>query len=330
MKKPIYKIALLAYEDVIPATLFAFRDLIMFANMIASASHGGNIQVDLVSANGGQVQLGGGTAINTKSLSRTQYDALVVPGFIISNKQAFNLLEARLHKEIALIKRQYNKGVLIAANCVGAFLLGAAGILNGHRVTTSWLFAEKLAMLYPEAKVEPKHVLIKDDPILSTGAFSAMNDLAGFFIKAHLGKEVLSQTQNLTLSPGVGGNQDRFIDSRLQSVKHSPFVERVQSWLQQHLDQKYSLDALAQSLSMTPRTLMRRYKQETQSTPLLYLQQKRMQKAKQLLINSDLSVEQVAEHVGYQDVNGFRKVFYREVGERPSVFRKTMGAQYEY
>lgn len=330
MKKPTYKIALLAYEGAIPATLFAFRDLIMFANMISGVSRGGNIQVDVVSAAGGQVRLGGDTAVATQSLSQSKYDALVVPGFIISNKQDINLLDVRLHKEIALIKHQYDQGVLVAANCVGAFLLGAAGILDDHRVTTSWLYAEKLASLFPQARVEPKHVLIKDERILSTGAFSAMNDLAAFFIKAHLGQEILSQTQNLTLSPGVGGNQDKFIDTRLQPTKHSAFVERVHSFLQKHLDQKYSLEALAHTMSMTPRTLMRRYKQQTHSTPLLYLQQKRMQKAKQLLINSELSVEQVAEQVGYQDVNGFRKVFYREVGERPSEFRKSMGNQYEY
>jgi len=328
MKRPSYKIALLAYEGALSATLFAFRDLVLFANMIASATGKPAIKVDVVSAKGGQVTLAGGTNTDTRCASRLQFDALVIPGFVFSQAQDLKQLLVGFNNEALLIKRLHEKGTLIAANCVGTFLLGEAGLLDHRHVTTAWLFATKLSRYYPKANVDAQHILLKDGNVMTTGAFTSMHDLAIAFIREHLGEKVAQQTQNLTLSAGVGENQNKFIDASLQPAKTSPFIDKIQNCLQQNLKNRYSLEYLAELMSVTPRTLMRRYKQQTQSTPLAYLQAIRIQQAKQLLVHSDLSVERVAEEVGYQDVNGFRRVFLREVGERPSEFRKSMGTKH--
>lgn len=326
MNQTSYKIALLAYENCLSSTLFAFRDLIAFANEIVRATGKAGLTVDIVSAKGKGVTLAGGINVSTKSANRLKYHALVVPGFMFSDQNGLKQYLKRYVNEVRLLKSQHEKGTLIAGNCVGAFLLGEAGLLDNKHVTTSWLFEARLSRYYPHAQVNAKQIMIKDAGIITTGAFASMNDLAFDFITEHLGESVARKTQNLTLTPGVGKNQDKFVDSSFFTTTQSPFVSSVNAWLIKNLHQRYSLEALAAHMNMTPRTLMRRYKQQVHSTPLVYLQTQRMAQAKEWLLTSDKSIEQIAELVGYQDVNGFRKVFRREVGERPMDFRQSMGA----
>jgi transcriptional regulator GlxA family with amidase domain len=322
MVKSIYSIALLAFEDGLPSTLFAFKDLMAFANEIAKYDKKIGIKVEIVSACGGTVTLAGGLSIQTKSANRCQYDALVVPGFMFTQKDGLLEYVQSFVKEIELLKRLHKNEVKIAGSCVGAFLLAEAGLLDSRKATTSWLFESRLQEYYPKVTVDARHILLKDKNILTTGAFSSIHDLAFHFITEHLGESVARKTQNLTLTPGVGDNQIKFVDTSFFTLSSSPFIETIHAWLIKKLNQRYSLDALALHMCMTPRTLMRRYKHKTNSTPLHYLQQQRVVRAKALLLTTDMNIDAIAESVGYQDTNAFRKVFCREVGERPVDFRR--------
>ena len=323
MTEYIYRIALLAYKDCLPSTLFSFRDLIAFANEIAKYDGKNAIKVDIVSAQGGEVVLAGGMSIATRSASRVQFDALIVPGFMFTQQQGLNRYIKSFTREIRLLQRLDKKGILIAGNCVGAFLLAEAGLLDDKKVATSWLFASRLQQAYPNIKVDSSCTLITDESVITTGAFSSIHDLAFYFVRLYLGERIVRKTQNLTLTPGVGDNQNKFIDASFFITPRSPFVESIQTWLMDHLDERYSLERLASFMCVTPRTLMRRYKQDAQQTPLAFLHKQRVIKAKALLHSTDMNVDRIAEAVGYQDTNAFRKIFCREVGENPTDFRSS-------
>ncbi|MFY0639422.1 MAG: helix-turn-helix domain-containing protein [Bermanella sp.] len=323
MKKSNYTIALLAYENCLSSSLFSFRDLIAFANEIARHENKPGIDVELVSVDGATVSLAGDISVHTKAVNQVKFDAIVIPGFMFTQQQGLQRFIQDFQKEIKLLKRLHKQNILIAGNCVGAFLLGEAGLLNDKNATTSWLFESRLKRFYPKVKVDTSKVLVEDKNIMTTGAFSSIHELAFYFIKKHLDQSIASKTQNITLTPGVGQNQTKFIDQSFYATTKSPFIEKVESWLTEHLDQRYSLESLSSAMCVTPRTLMRRYKQKTNSTPLAFLHKKRVDKAKELLRTSELNIDCIALQVGYQDTNAFRKVFKRTVGERPVDYRSS-------
>ena len=323
MNQSNYTIALLAYENCLSSSLFSFRDLIAFSHEIAKHENKPVIGVELVSVNGAMVSLAGDIGVHTKAVNKVKFDAIVIPGFMFTQQQDLKGYLQGFQKEINLLKRLYKKEIFIAGNCVGAFLLSEAGLLDGRNATTSWLFESRLKRYYPKIKVDTSNVLVEDRNVMTTGAFSSIHELAFYFIKKHLDQSIATKTQNITLTPGVGQNQAKFIDQSFFVPSKSPFIEKIESWLIAHLDQRYSLENLSSAMCVTPRTLMRRYKQKTNSTPLAYLHKKRVDRAKELLRSSDLNIDCIALQVGYQDTNAFRKVFIREVGERPVDYRSS-------
>lgn len=323
MKDTHYTIALLAYDNCLSSSLFSFRDLIAFANEIARFDNKPGIDVVLVSVDGQPINLAGDICVQTKAANKVKFDAIVIPGFMFTQQQNLQSYVKDLKKEINLLKRLHKKDIFIAGNCVGAFLLAQAGLLDNKQATTSWLFESRFKRHYPSIKVDASKVLVEHGNIMTTGAFSSIHELAFYFIKKHFNDKIASQTQNLTLTPGVGQNQAKFIDASFFKPVQSPFVEKIQTWLMANLDQRYSLEQLAQAMCMTPRTLMRKYKLKTQSTPLAFLHKKRVERAKALLRNSELNIDSIAQQVGYLDTNAFRKVFCREVGERPMEYRNS-------
>lgn len=318
-----YHIGLLAYSECLSSTLLGFRDLIEFANAIAH--HQGRtsnpIQISVISADKQSVTIAGGLTLEVHDYKPETLNAVVVPGFMFPERKGIHRYAGTLKNELHLLKQLHAKGCLIGANCVGAFLLAEAGLLNGKRATTSWLFESTLAKYYPDAKVDSQRILIEDAEIITTGAYASMHELAYYFISKVYGESIALKTRNLTLTPGIGDNQQLFVDPSFFTQGYSPYVERIHQWLMDNMMKSYSLAALADFMASTPRTLMRRYKKETHSTPLLYLQKQRIAKAKEQLLSSDDSIERIADQCGYQDVNAFRKLFIRETGERPLDFR---------
>ena len=217
MKKPNYTIALLAYENCLSSSLFSFRDLIAFANEIAKHENKPVIGVELVSVNGATVSLAGDISVHTKAANKVKFNAIVIPGFMFTQQQDLQGYLQDFQKEVKLLKRLYKKGVFIAGNCVGAFLLSEAGVLDDRCATTSWLFESRLKRNYPNVKVDASKVLVEDRNVMTTGAFSSIHELAFYFIKKHLDQSIATKTQNITLTPGVGSNQTKFILSLIKN-----------------------------------------------------------------------------------------------------------------
>jgi len=317
-------IALLAYPNCLPSTLFAFRDLVLFANQIAQLHGKPPIAVELVSADGDQVALADKQWAQTKRFNAQRFSYLVVPGFLFGHPDELPQRLEGYQKEAALIASAYGRGLTIASNCVGAFLLGRAGILAQRKVTTSWVFESTLQNLFENARVDARKTLEIDGRIMSSGAYSAMNEIAFHLIRTLHGDKVAHQTQNLTLHTSIGENQYKFVDQSLMRHTSSNFSKAVENWLIEHMKAPYSLEHLASFMSVSPRTLLRRYKKETQTTPLAFLQRRRIERAKHLLLSTSQSIELIAQEVGYQDPNAFRQIFRREVHETPSDYRKTI------
>jgi transcriptional regulator GlxA family with amidase domain len=212
-------------------------------------------------------------------------------------------------------------GRAVVSICVGAFILGTAGALDGRRATTAWLFAEDLRSQVPAADVVSDEIVISDSGVTTTAAFSAMYDFVLDLIERHHGATVARRTARIALLDDSRTSQSPYVDERLLPPAGSSFARSVQRQLERHLDVPYDLSGLAEHFHVSPRTLLRHYKAETGEAPLAHLQRARVRHAQHLLETTTWTLGEVQRSVGYRDSGAFTALFRRYTGLAPRDYR---------
>ncbi|MGB4116371.1 MAG: helix-turn-helix domain-containing protein [Polaromonas sp.] len=326
--KRSFRIAILAYQACMGAEIFAIADVLLIATHMARAL--GKVadapfDIQIVGLLGNSVDVAGGIAVGTKR-PRGVYDLLVVPGLEVSQRGQWAARIKPLKRELAFIQKTFARGTPVASVCVGSFLLAEAGLLDGRKATTAWLFAKELASGYPAVQVTQDAVLVEDGAVTTTGAVSSAFDLAIHIVKHQLGAQVATATARVALLQNARNSQLPYVDEALVAPGDTSLGEGfsvgVKQWLKHRLAAPYDLEALAQAFHVSSRTLLRRVKAETGQSPLALLQQARIDKAKKLLSNTTQSVAQITEDVGYSDVATFSRLFARQVSETPAKYRR--------
>ncbi|WP_318210470.1 GlxA family transcriptional regulator [Streptomyces sp. SJL17-1] len=317
------RVGVLAYPGCFASEVFGVPDLLTMAAHVAGPDAPG-YRVSIVSPRR-RVTASGGAVLDVRPLR--EVDVLVVPGFEPAPAPAtaratdIGARLAGLAPETAAIRASAAAGTAVVSLCVGAFLLADAGLLDGRRATTSWLYAGELARRCPEADVRPEHLVVTDRGVTTTAAFSAMYDFALDLIRRHSGAPVARTTARIALVDDVRSSQSPYVDPRLLPQPGGEFSERVMRRLDQNLAARYELGALAEAFRVSPRTLLRRFAEETGRSPLAHLQASRVRRARHLLEATDRTVAAVAAAVGYQDPGTFAALFARHTGHRPSAYR---------
>lgn len=313
------RIALLAYPGCMGLQLFSVADILAIGADLAHAPI--PLEVQWVSMHGRRVLLSGGTSIETvKPTGR--YDVLIVPGFGLSRPVDWHSKLAACGAEIEFIRRSFAKGTRVASACVGAFLLAEAGLLDGRKAVTSWLFAGELARRYPSVAVQAEGLLVEDSAVITTGAVSAATDLAVYLVKRLFGTEAAIATARVTLLAEQRSSQAPYVDASIAAQSLPDFSQRLAEWFNQRLPAPYSLPAVAAAFHTSPSTLMRRVRSETGQTPLALLHGARVEKARQLLRTTSWNMQRIAEAVGYADASSFSRLFTRHTGQTPMRYRR--------
>lgn len=323
------RIAVLAYDGCMGMEVFGLCDTLLVANRVTQALEGMAaplFDVSVISLSGAEVRVAGGLRIGTRRPARQRPDLLVIPGMELSERASCMQPLLRLAPEVAFIARTFAKGTPVAAVCVGAFMLGEAGLLDGRRATTSWLFAADLARRFPAAAVDASALLVEDSGVATTGSFSATFDLAMHLIRKSASPKVQRAVARMALLDERRDSQAPYIDTRMLARPTGTFGTSVAAWLDQRLAEPYDLTALAQAFHVSGRTLLRRFKEETGMSPLSHLQHARIGRAKHLLESTRQSVAQVTERVGYGDVATFGTLFKRIAGHSPAQYRRRFKA----
>ncbi|QYF94139.1 helix-turn-helix domain-containing protein [Massilia sp. PAMC28688] len=318
-------IAILAYEGCMGMEVFGLCDTLLMANRVAAAlGHAGPLfQVAVLGMLGESVAAAGGFRIGTRRASRRlKADLLVVPGMELADRASCLRPLTHLAAEAAYLDAMFARGIPVAATCVGAFLLGEAGLLDGRRATTSWLFAPDLALRFPHADVQAAAMLVSDGGVTTTGSFSAAFDLAMDLVRQSAPPRVLRAVARMAMLDENRTSQAPYIDARMMAPPAAGFGASVRAWIDHRLAEPYDLQRLADSFHVSPRTLLRRFKDDTGATPLGYLQRARVDKARLLLESTTLAVAQVTGQVGYGDVATFSTLFKRLVGHTPAEYRR--------
>jgi transcriptional regulator GlxA family with amidase domain len=201
------------------------------------------------------------------------------------------------------------------AVCTGTFLIGAAGLIDGRAVTTHWYYANELMARFPAAHVDPDRIFIRDGPLFTSAGVTACIDLALALIEEDHGRDLaVSVARHMVMYLKRPGGQSQYsVPLAAQARVRSP-IARVQAWVLDHPEEELSLAALASRVAMSPRNFSRVFRSETGLSPAAYVEQVRMDKARLLLEESSLPLDQVAKQSGLGTAASARRVFMRRLG----------------
>jgi len=213
------------------------------------------------------------------------------------------------------------RGARIASICSGAFVLAAAGLLDGQRATTHWLAASELARRYPRVTVDPNVLFVDNGRILTSAGAAAGLDLCLHLVRQDHGAAVAADVARLSVMPlQREGGQAQFIVH--DTPPAAPSLQPLLDWLAAHPARSPSLAEMASRAGMSSRTFSRRFLEQTGETPVQWLLGARVRHAQRLLETTGRSVEQVASAAGFGSASAFRTRFARVVGTSPQAYRR--------
>ncbi|MGW6982359.1 GlxA family transcriptional regulator [Streptomyces sp. NPDC054932] len=220
------------------------------------------------------------------------------------------------------------RGTRIASICVGAFTLAATGLLDGLRATTHWSAAELLAALHPAVEVDPGVLYVDNGQLLTSAGAAAGLDLCLHMIRCDLGSAVAADAARLSVMPlEREGGQAQFIVHDQPPAPRGSRLEPLMLWMEDNARRDLTLDELALQSGMSVRTLNRRFREQTGTSPLQWLHRARIRRAQHLLETTAHPVERIAAQVGFGSPTAFRERFKRLTGTSPHAYRRSFQAQ---
>ncbi|UBU14888.1 GlxA family transcriptional regulator [Nonomuraea gerenzanensis] len=218
-------------------------------------------------------------------------------------------------------------GARIASICSGTFPLAATGLLDGLRVTTHWILAERLAATYPLLEVAPDVLYVDTGQFLTSAGAAAGLDLCLHLIRRDHGSAVAAGAARLSVMPlEREGGQAQFIVRDHPAVPRGSELEPLLAWLEDNLAGNLTLDDISAHAGMSTRTLIRRFREQTGSTPLQWLHRARVRRAQHLLETTRHPVERIGAEVGFGSPTAFRDRFKRTTGVSPTGYRRAFGS----
>ncbi|MFF9497858.1 GlxA family transcriptional regulator [Streptomyces flaveolus] len=222
------------------------------------------------------------------------------------------------------LKSAATDGTRIASICVGTFPLAATGLLDGLRVTTHWRAAEMLSALHPDVDVDPDVLYVDNGQFLTSAGAAAGMDLCLHMIRRDYGSAVAAHAARLSVMPlERDGGQAQFIVHDHAPAPKGSELEALLTWLRENLARDLTLADIAAQSGTSTRTLIRRFRDQTGTTPLQWLHRARIRQAQHLLETTEHSVERIGGQVGFGSPTTFRDRFKRTTGVSPQTYRRT-------
>ena len=224
---------------------------------------------------------------------------------------------------VLALQDAHRRGVRVASLCTGAFVLAAAGLLDGRAATTHWMHADELARRYPEIDVRADVLYVDDGDVLTSAGKTAALDLCIHLVRRDLGAAAANGiARRLVVPAHRHGGQAQFITPPAEPRSPDGLAPTL-AWARARLDQTLTVRDLAGHAGLSTRQLARRMQTELQAGPLDWLHQQRIARAQELLERTDASVEQVAAGCGMGTATTLRRHFHRAVGVTPTAYRAT-------
>ena len=329
---PPCTVAVLATADTTASTLYGMYDLFRSTGrdwaLVTEGRLGPSlIEARVVTADGAPVVAANGVRI----VPDGAMDAGPTPT-VICVPEVFvppgTPIEGRYDAQAAWLRAAFADGAIIASACSGALLLGEAGLLRGQDATTHWAYCETLAALYPGVRVHPQQALVtsgEGQRLVMAGGGTTWMDLALYLVARLVSVEAAMQVARVNLVDWHQIGQQPFARLARAAQGRDALIADAQVWIADHYRQSAPVAAMIKRAGIPERSFKRRFAEATGLSPLEYIHTLRLEDAKQLLESGALSVEAVANEVGYEDASFFNRLFRRKVGITPAQYRRKFG-----
>lgn len=244
-------------------------------------------------------------------------DTIIVPS--VSDVDA--AISRRLQNALRAAR---DRGARIASICSGAFALAGAGLLDGRRATTHWMYATRLAARYPSIEVDPAPLFVDEGDVLTSAGSAAGLDLCLHLVRRDHGGAVANRlARRLVAQPYRDGGQAQYIESPVREDAAGGEVARSMAWALERLDEPLTVESLAASVHLSPRTYLRHFTAATGTSPIRWLIAQRIDASLALLEASTMPIEDIATTVGFQSAVTFRHHFTKQLKIAPSAYRRS-------
>jgi transcriptional regulator GlxA family with amidase domain len=243
-------------------------------------------------------------------------DTVIVPGWADLDEP----LPAEL---VAAVRSAHDAGARVVSLCTGAFVLAAAGLLDGLRATTHWAHTDELKARHPRVEVDPDVLYVDNGSVLTSAGKAAAMDLCLHVVRLDRGSAVVNAVaRRLVVPPHRDGGQAQFVATPVPTPDNHPLADLL-PWAVERIDQPLTVEDLARKAGMSSRHLTRLFRAVTGTTPLRWLLTQRIRHAQELLETTDDGIDSIATATGVGTATTLRRHFHRTVGVPPDTYRRT-------
>jgi transcriptional regulator GlxA family with amidase domain len=318
-------VAILGFDDSYASVIGGFADMLQVANAHMSRQGmppSGLFEWHFISQSGQPVRTSNGLELAMRPLPQHQnYDLVFIPSLHYRGWQHFQQFLANQITVREWLIKQWEQGAWLCANCTGTFVLADTGMLDNRTATTTWWLEGHFRERFPKVDLQMRPLVTESERLVCGGAHATfllqsihvLTQFAGKAIAMQCARSMLidlTQTTQTPLQPLIADN-----------THNDPLIQQAQKWLQDHLAEQIRMKDLATRLAVSERTLIRRFNNVLELSPLTYLQNLRIDTARALLEAGDLSTERIAQYVGYSDISSFSRLFRERVGFTPGSYR---------
>jgi transcriptional regulator GlxA family with amidase domain len=266
------------------------------------------------------VEIGAGESLAALAKRREHVDTLVVVGGEGTRRVQH---DQRFLRDLAAVAGRSGR---ITSVCTGAWLLAAAGLLDGYEATTHWASCDALAVRHPAVHIRPDRIYVRDRDRWTSAGVTAGVDLFLALVEHDHGAEVAHEVAGwLVVFVRRPGGQSQFSAQLRAQPAATPSIAELQRWLTDHLGENLGVAELAARVGMSPRTFARTFRRETGTTPAAFVEELRVEAARRLLETTDLTIMAVASSVGMKHAETLHRAFHRRVGTTPDRYRQHFG-----
>jgi transcriptional regulator GlxA family with amidase domain len=318
------RIGILCFKDTYLSCAAGFADVLGVGNVHLREAR---VQAEpfecmFLSETGGPVSANGGLSIGTQAAATVGVlDVVVIPAIHYPGYKHFARFLDERDETYAWLNSQWRRGAWIGANCTGTFLLAQSGLLDGRPATTTWWLDRQFRSRYPKVDLQFRSVLIEAERLLCAGATATFMLQSIRIIQEFAGPSVAAQAARTLLIDISQTGQLPYLPLLAETRHGDALVERAQGWLDTNMTRDITISGVARAVSVSERTLVRRFTSAVGQSPLEYLQSIRLQAARALLETSDMNVQEIAHQIGYQDASSFGRLFRRGIGISPGAYR---------
>lgn len=275
--------------------------------------------IKIVSGNGTVILNNGTYQIKTALIDSEEKADLIIIPIICGN---FNTIIEKNTKYQKWICAQYDLGAEIASLCVGTFFLASTGLLDGRNCATHWAVIDEFRRNFPKVNILDEKIITDENGLYTSGGNFSYLNLLLYIIEKDLGHEIAVITAKMFEIDINRNSQLEYYIFQGQKNHNNQVIKEIQIFIELHYEKDITVNSICKKFSVTRRTLERNFKKFTGNTIFEYIQRVRVENAKRLLENTEMTVNEIVYNVGYNDINAFRNLFKRVVNMSPSEYSR--------